>query len=199
MKRITILLSLLILTTSVNAAVQIMVQDVNGLAAIQYKCTEGDVVRAFALDVKVDAGTIDGISGFFVGECTLEKQGYGIFPASFRDHIKVDPKTGNVITWEVEGYNPLANVNGCPQDTLAGLGTDGVTVELGGLWAVNDPALVPASTGTLCLLKISKAANVTVTPNVCRRGIVLAKPEIKVVEAPLITGGFVDPANAPAN
>jgi hypothetical protein len=100
-----------------------------------------------------------------------------------------------VVSWDVEGYNPLAKVDDCPEGTLAGLGTDGVTLELGGLWAVDNPALVPASKGTLCLLQISEAANVTVTPNACRRGIVLAQPEIKVVEAPQITGGLVDPAN----
>jgi hypothetical protein len=194
MRRITILLTLLIFTASANAAIKITVEDVNGLAAIQYECTEGEVVRAFALDVKVDTGTIDGISGFFVGECTLEKQGYGIFPASFRDNIEIDD-TGEVVSWDVEGYNPLAKVDDCPEGTLAGLGTDGVTLELGGLWAVDDPALVPASKGTLCLLQISEAANVTVTPNVCRRGIVLAQPEIMVVETPQITGGLVDPAN----
>ena len=198
MRRITILLTLLIFTASANAAVIITVEDVNGLAAIQYECTEGEVVRAFALDVKVDAGTIDGISGFFAGECIPEKQRYGVFPASFRDHIEIDD-TGEVVSWDVEGYNPLAKVEDCPEGTLAGLGTDGVTLELGGLWAVDDPALVPASKGTLCLLQISAAANVTVTPNVCRKGIVLAQPEIMVVEAPQIAGGVVDPANAPGN
>ena len=194
MRRIAILLTLLIFTASANAAVKITVEDVNGLAAIQYECTEGEVVRAFALDVKVDTGTIDGISDYFAGECTLEKQGYGIFPASFRDNIEIDD-AGEVVSWDVEGYNPLAKVDDCPEGTLAGLGTDGVTLELGGLWAVDDPALVPASKGTLCLLQISEAANVTVAPNVCRRGIVLAQPEIMVVETPLITGGMVDPAN----
>jgi hypothetical protein len=198
MKRITVLLTLLMITASANAVVIITVEDVNGLAAIQYECTEGEVVRAFALDVMVDAGTIDGISGFYAGECTLEEQGYGIFPASFRDNIKLD-ETGEVVSWDVEGYNPLADVEGCPDGTLAGMGSDGVTLELGGLWAAGDPALVPASSGTLCLLQISDAANVTVTPNLCRRGIVLAQPEIMVVEAPQITGGVVDPANAPGN
>jgi hypothetical protein len=198
MKRITILLTLLMLTASANAAVKITVEDVNGLVAIQYECTAGEVVRAFALDVKVDAGTIDGISGFFAGECTLEKQGYGIFPASLRDNIEIDA-TGEVVSWDVEGYNPLAKLEDCPEGTLAGLGTGGVTLELGGLWAADNPALVPASKGTLCLLQISAAANVTVTPNVCRRGIVLAQPEIMVVEAPEITGALVDPANAGAN
>ena len=194
MTRTMICLSILLVASSALASVEVYVEDVNGLAAIKYTCTEGETVHAFALDVTVDVGNIVGISGFHRGESTAQAQGYGIFPAAFSQTIAVDPETGEVASWDADDYTPLADPLQCPEDTLSGLDTPGVTLELGGLWAMDAPLAVPGSTGTLCLLQLSEAANVTVAPNACRGGVVLTHAE---TIQPETLGGSVDPENMP--
>ncbi len=79
--------SVLLLAATAGAEVRVYVQDTGGVAWIKYECTAGEVIRAFALDVSVDRGQITGISDFFVGPSSATAQGYGIFPAAFRDHV----------------------------------------------------------------------------------------------------------------
>ena len=67
MKRIALLLVLLMLTGSASATVRIIVEDVNGLAAIKYETTEEEPIRAFALDITV---------------CSANKSGTGKQPES---------------------------------------------------------------------------------------------------------------------
>ena len=179
-----------LLIASAQAEVKLFVQEENRGAAIKYECTSGEVVRAFALNVSVDLGQIIGVSDYFKGESTLTAQGYGIFPAAFRDRIAVG--TGTNINWEVPGYTPLAVVADRPADTLPGLNSSGVTLELGGLWDPTVPGAVPPPTGTLCTLQLSQAANVSVAANVSRGGVIPASSDITIT--PTFTGGFVDPA-----
>src|SRR6266849_7500051 len=84
-----ILLAVVLQAITSSASVRVFVQDTNGVAWLKYQCTAGEVVRAFALDVTVDQGLIFGVSDFFVGVSTTGSQGYGVFPASFRDHATV--------------------------------------------------------------------------------------------------------------
>ena len=192
------ILGLIVLAIAVPglADINLTVQDVNGLAAIYYECTDNEIVRAFALDITVDTGSIIGISGFHIGESTAQKQGYGFFPASFRNYLEVDPNTGDVNDWNVENYTPLADVNDAPENTLAGLETDGVTLELGGFWIPDDELAIPGPVGLLCLLELSEKATVSIAPNKIRGGIVLTSPEIKSVE-PKVFPAQVNPANKP--
>ena len=173
---------------SARATVRVFVQDANGVARIQYECTAGEVVRAFALDVTVDQGIIFGISDFQVGVSKPGAVGYGIFPASFRDHATVI--SGTNVTYDLNLYTPLAVPSDSPGGTLPGLNSSGVTLELGGLWDPAVPNARPAATGILCSLHLSRAANVVVTPNVSRGGIVLSPPD--VLTTPLFNGAFVD-------
>ena len=64
---------------------------------------------------------------------------------------------------------PLADPN--DPGSLGGLGTNGVTLEMGALYA--DPADAPGSEGVLCMLTISEPATVSVALNTIRGGIVL--------------------------
>jgi hypothetical protein len=175
---------------SARAEVKLFVQEENRAAAIKYECTGGEVVRAFGLDVSVDRGQIIGVSNYFKGESTPTAQGYGIFPAAFRDCITVG--AGSNINWEVPGYTPLAVVGDRPADTLPGLNSSGVTLEFGGLWDPAVPSAVPPATGTLCTLQISQAANVSVAANLSRGGIIPSSSDITIT--PAFTGVFVDPA-----
>ncbi len=176
------------------AEVRVYIEQGNAAAWINYECTAGEVVRAFALNVSVDQGRIVGISDFFRGPSTAAAQGYGIFPASFRDHIA--SIAGTNIDWTVSGYTPLANVADNPAGTLAGLNSSGVTLEFGALWDPNVTAAVPPPAGTLCALRISQRATVSVAPNPARGGVLGTEPDLvlatvfegAVVQPPEITG-----------
>jgi hypothetical protein len=186
---IAVLTGLLLLGFSSRGEVRIFVQDSNGVALVEYQCTAGELVRAFALDVSVDRGQILGVSGFFRGDSKTGATGYGIFPASFRDHINVG--TGTNIDWSTSGYTPLAVPADSPGDTLPGLNSSGVTLELGALWDPTVPAAAPGPAGTLCALTLSQPAQVSVAANVSRGGVVSAFPDLVIT--PVFIGTPVGP------
>ena len=188
MRKWLILISGCLLAVSARATVRVFVQDLNGVAWLKYQCTAGEVVRAFALDVTVDQGLIFGVSDFFVGVSTTGAQGYGIFPASFRDHATVI--SGTNVTFDLAQYSPVGVVADNPGDTLPGLNSSGVTLEFGGLWDPSVSSAVPGLAGTLCALHLSRAANVSVAPNRSRGGIVASPPDIALTT--VLAGAFVD-------
>jgi hypothetical protein len=175
MKKIIFILVVLAFGACASATVKIIVEGQNGIAAIKY-ATDGEKVRAFALDVKLSAGTVTGISDYIKGESTITEPnhlGYGIFPARFSQYISVDAGTGEVTSWDVNDYNPLADP--CDPGSLGGLGTGGVTLEMGSLYypPADSSPNAPPNAGLLCKLAISQSAKVTVTANAVRGGIVL--------------------------
>jgi hypothetical protein len=182
------LLAACLFATPCAGSVRVFVQDVNGTAWLKYQCTAGEIVRAFALDVTVDQGVIFRVSDFLVGVSKPGAQGYGIFPASFRDHATVG--SGTNVTFDLTQYSPLAVVADYPADTQPGLGSSGVTLELGGLWDPALPAAIPPATGTLCALHLSRSANVSVAPNQDRGGVIASPPDVILMKA--FTGAFVD-------
>ena len=172
MKKTIVALSVVMLTAPAWAGVAITVTDLgDGMAGIDYSGTE--LARAFALDIAVDAGTIDAISGFAVGD---DNNGYGIFPASFSRNIVVDPVTGDVSDWAVAGYTPVADA-GDP-GALEGLGTNGITIEMGSLYDTKAPPL----SGRLCVITCSEPCKVTVTTNATRGNVVLEDVSEAVVD-----------------
>jgi hypothetical protein len=174
---------------SAPATVRVFVQESNGVAWVKYECTAGEVIRAFALDVTVDKGRILSVSDFLRGPSTAAQPGYGIFPASFRDHITVGPGTN--VNWNVASYTPLAVVADSPGNTQPGLNTAGVTLEFGGLWDPAEPGTIPGPTGTLCSLRVSERAVVSVSANSMRGGIVATNPA--VILTPTFSGAVVQP------
>ena len=184
------LLVLLLMLHSAGAAVRVFVQSANGLAAINYQCTAGERVRAFALDVTVDRGLIAGVTNFFRGLSSAGNPGYGIFPASFRDNVTVS--SGTNADWSAPGYSPLAVPADDPVGTLPGIGSSGVTLEFAALWDPANPASAPPSSGTLCALQLSTTANVTVAPNLSRGGLVAAPLDVQIT--PQFSGALVGPA-----
>jgi hypothetical protein len=94
--------------------------------------------------------------------------GYGIFPGSFAAApIAVNPTTGMVDNWNVAGYSPVAPA-GDP-DALPGIGTTGVTIEMGSLY---DTA-APGSSGILCSVTMEGAGDLCVAANAIRGNVVL--------------------------
>lgn len=178
-----------LLSVSGWAAVEVWVEESEGLAWIHYQHGEEEVVRAFALDVLVDRGQIVEVSDFFVGPSTIMAQGYGIFPAAFQEEIVLGPGTN--INWNAAGYTPVAVAANNPGNTLPGLGSSGVTLEFGAVWDPEAPASLPGASGTLCALKISQGAQVTVAPNPGRGGVLAADPD-QIIAAEF-TGAHVQP------
>jgi hypothetical protein len=188
MKPLASLLFLLV-PFSAPAGVHLFIEDSNSVAWVKYQCTAGEMVRAFALDVTVDKGRILAVSDFLRGPSTASHTGYGIFPASFRDHLTVGPD--HSVNWDVAAYTPLAVPGDNPGGTQAGLGSPGVTLEFGGLWEPAPAAAVPGATGTLCSLTISEQATVSVSANAARGGVVSTDPA--VVLDPTFTSAVVHP------
>jgi hypothetical protein len=181
----------LLLVAVGHAEVRVYIQNSNSntVALVNYECTAGEIVRAFALDVSVDRGQIVGITNFFRGKSVAGATGYGIFPAAFRDHIAVGDGTN--ITWNAPDYTPLAVLADAPQNTLPGLNSSGVTLELGGLWDPTDPSAIPGPAGTLCALILSQPANVSIAGNTTRGGVVSAFQESAT--KPIFAGTAVGP------
>ncbi len=190
MKPHVLIFGLLVPSLSSSAAVRVFVQDVNGLANINYQCTAGEVVRAFALDVSVDRGQIVGVTNYLRGPSTAAAPGYGIFPASFRDNVTVT--SGTNAGWNATAYSPLAVVSDAPSNTLPGLNSSGVTLEFGAVWDPSVAAATPGPSGTLCTLQLSQAANVTIAPNLYRGGLIAAPSDF--VLTPQFVGALVGPA-----
>jgi hypothetical protein len=175
-----LVLAALLFTAPALAAVKIIVEPSGKTATIKY-ATDGERVRAFALDITVDKGVIQDISGFIRGESTKEKPGYGIFPGSFARHITVNADTGEVAKWDVNDYTPVADP--CDPGALGGLGTSGITIEMGALYYPTDDSSLnaPLNQGTLFKLTLSEAAKLTVKLNEARGGIVLTNPDVPAV------------------
>ena len=195
MKRLGVLMAVLLLASSALADVRIVVEPNEGLANINYE-TDGEKVRAFALDITVDTGVITDIANFIRGESTVENPGYGIFPANFGRYITVDAETGEVDAWDIADYTPVADP--CDPGALGGLDSNGVTLEMGALYYPTDDNSpnAPPNSGTLCTLLLSEAANVTVTLNEARGGVVLTDPEavaiVDLLDATAVLVGGAD-------
>jgi hypothetical protein len=177
MRKLSLLLAALLSATPAMAAVRITVDPNGSTAAIKY-ATDGERVRAFALDITVNKGKIVAISNFIRGESTAQKPGYGIFPGNFGRYITVDATTGEVVSWDPNGYTPVADP--CDPGALGGLGTNGITVEMGALYypTGDDSPNAPPTSGTLFKLTLSEPASVTIALNEARGGIVLTNPDV---------------------
>ncbi len=129
-----------------------------GQAELRYSADVN--IIAFALDITVDNGVIESISNYFVGECDDVNKGYGIFPGN----IEI-LDTGEVSDWGT----PIASIADLPGDTKPGLGSNGVTIEMGALYTTGRR---PSRTGTLCRLTVSADCNMTVCGNIGRGKVV---------------------------
>lgn len=189
MRNIVVTLAVLLLAGAASADVTISVVDKGGcMADIVYDAGAGPKVRAFALDITVDAGTIVGISGYIKGESTAAAPGFGIFPANFARHITVDAATGDVADWDIADYTPVADA--ADPGALGGLGTAGITVEMGALYSPTDDASTeaPPAAGTLCTIELSENATVNLAENAIRGGVVLTDATAATV---VLNGGPV--------
>lgn len=169
MRKFSLVIAVLLLTVPAWADVKVTAeQDPQDpyRAIIKYEVTgEPNLVRAFALDIKVTAGdaNIIEVNDFKPGD---NNAGYGVFPSMFDAYINVDGG-GQVTNWDDPGYTPEAD----PADdgTEGGLGTGGLTVEMGSLYTTNPPG----PSGTLCSVKVDAECTICVSLNAARGNIVM--------------------------
>lgn len=163
MKKI-VLIAMLLLAAPAMADVNFTIVPETGGAAINYDASgETELVRAFALDITVDSGaTIDAITDYKEGVSVSGDKGYGIFPGS------IDINDAGDIN---DVGTPVADPCQLPSDTQGGLGTAGITIEMGSLYVGGPNA--PDATGTLCKVQVSADCNLTVAVNVSRGEVVM--------------------------
>jgi hypothetical protein len=157
--------------------------DVNTLVTVSFDArSEANRVRAFGLNIQCDNdANIVEVTPTMEGVCTELEQGYGIFPGT----ILIDG-TGQVtyVGTPVGEYGDLVS------DTLPGLDSNGVTIEMASLYAPVGPVSpnAPDPCGPILTFRVDKACNVTITANVSRAGptgVVMEDPdEVVTVNLP---------------
>lgn len=168
-----LLAATVVIFASIQASGKVVVSchDIGGgVAAVRYDASgESVLVGAFALDITVDSGaTIESVFDYKVGESTSDDPGYGIFPGRFREFI--DPDNPN---WNNPDYNPLA----WPEDPggLPGLGSYGITIEMGSLYDGAENA--PLVSDTLLKFAVdwhgASEVKVEISLNEVRGGVIL--------------------------
>ncbi len=127
--------------------------------------SDGNLPRAFGVDITVTDGNIIACTAAMKGECTATVRGFGIFPGT----IQIDDD-GNV----TDDGTPVA-----PSDdpgALGGVGSNGITVELGSLYVDgNEPPLE----GVLCTITVTESCTVNIAGNAARCG--EGSPDLGVV------------------
>jgi hypothetical protein len=174
MKKVLVFLAVLALAAPVFAQAEPNVyitcsDNTDGTSTISYDATDAGVVRAFSMDLTVDAGAkITAISGYDAegaGAGTTIPIGYSIYMSSI--DFGTDPN--NVDAWG----DPVAS----GVDALGGLDTSGITVELGSLYDMDaEPPDTPPLTGDLFKITVDQGCNLTIEDTVqksTRGGIVL--------------------------
>ena len=168
MKKILFVLVALLFTAPAWAAVDITAASPEScVAVISFDASsEPNLVRAFALNIQVDndANIID---------VELLSDDYVIHPGT----IVIDTQG------EVSDYgSPVAPESDLPSDTLAGIGSGGVTIEMASLYAPVGPSSpnAPDESGQLVKVTVSGSCILTVSANVSRAGstgVVMESPD----------------------
>ena len=170
MRKIIIALAIVMLAAPAMAGnqVDITCTDVNGIVTVSYDTTGGDpnLVRAFGLDITVDAGKISGLWDV--------NPKYNIHPGS----IDINDATGAIDNAGSAVCDPCQY----PGVTQPGLGTQGITVEMASLYVGAPNA--PADQGVLFKLGLCWTCNITISENTARGGVVMEDNAPVTVIAP---------------
>ncbi|MHC4603910.1 MAG: hypothetical protein ACYS6W_11340, partial [Planctomycetota bacterium] len=149
-------LAILLFAAPAWATVTISATDLGGgEVAISY-VTDGNLPRAFGLDITVTDGDITACEPNMVGECTATVRGYGIFMGTIA--IEADGT--------ISDYGTPVAPSSYP-GTLDGLDTNGITIEMFSLY--QEPNAPPAS-GELCRITITEMCTVNIAGNTARCG-----------------------------
>jgi hypothetical protein len=168
MKKIAFALVVLLFAAPVWATVTITATQVGDTNQVEISyVSDGNLPRAFGLDITVTDGNIIACTPAMEGECTATVRGYGIFPGTIDiDDTQTPPVINDFGT-------PVAPAGA--RGALGGLYTNGVTIEMFSLY--EGPNAPPLS-GLLCTIVLDADANCTVNiaGNAVRRGVVMEDP-----------------------
>ena len=159
MRKLCFVLTALLLTVPAMATIDVNCAQVGTTADVEvtYDATaDGNIPRAFGLDITVDSSaTIDAL--------VSDSNEFWVHPG------RIVISSGNI----TDEANALA-VTGST-GALGGLGTGGITVEMGSLWDDEDAnhPNQPPSTGVLLTFTVSGDCNVTIAGNAARGNVVL--------------------------
>jgi hypothetical protein len=161
MKKIVFALVVLLFAAPVLATVTVTatVEPNTPYVVISYT-SDGNMPRAFGLDITVSDGNIIACTPAMEGECTVSVRGFGIFPGTIDIDDQVTP--------------PVVNTYGTPvapagaRGALGGIDTNGITIEMGSLY--EGPNAPPLS-GDLCTIEVSAACTVSIAGNAARCGV----------------------------
>lgn len=177
MKKILFTLVVLLFAGQAWAAVEISGAQVGSTdeAIISFDArVEPNLVRAFSFNIQTDNdANIIAVTGV--------NADYYIYPGT----IQID--AAGVVS---DYGSPAAPQSDLPSDTLAGIDTNGVTVELASLYAPVGPASPnqPDPCGPILSIRVSKPCCLTITANVSRAGstgVVMESPdEVVIVNLP---------------
>jgi hypothetical protein len=170
MRKLCFVLTALLLTVPAFADISITceqagVSDPN--VEISYSTSDGNLPRAFGLDISVDSGaTIDSIS--YTDPC------FWVYPGT------IDISGGTV-----NSYGTPVAPNEAP-GAQGDLGSGAITIEMGSLYAAEDPNHTgpPAGSGVLLTIVVSADCNVTVSGNAARGNVVLENTDAAVTDLP---------------
>jgi len=169
-------LSILLFAAPAWSTVIISADDMGGgEVAISY-VTDGNLPRAFGLDITVTDGNITACEPNMLGECTATVRGYGIFPGTIV--IEADGT--------ISDYGTPVAPPGSP-GALGGLDTNGITIEMCSLY--QEPNAPPAS-GELCVITVTADCDVNIAGNAARcgtGGVVMENPD-EIPEIIYVTG-----------
>jgi hypothetical protein len=175
MKKILFILVALLLATPAWADVDIAATPGDCGIVISFDArSEPNLVRAFSLNIQAD-------NDVNIVDVTLLSGDYIIHPGS----IAIDT-LGNVTDYG----SPVAPQSDLPSDTLAGIDSNGVTIEMGSLYAPVGPGSpnAPDPCGLLVSVTVDGDCTLTITANVSRAGssgVVMESPdEVVTVNLP---------------
>jgi hypothetical protein len=161
MKKIAFSLAILLFSAPAWATVSIYAEHIPDTNQVEILyVSDGNLPRAFGLDITVSDGNIVAVIPAMEGECTATVRGYGIFPGTIDIDDTVTP--------------PVINTHGTPvappgaRGALGGLDTNGVTIEMASLY--EGPNAPPLS-GVLCTIVVSSPACVNIAGNTALCGV----------------------------
>ena len=159
MKKMILVLAVLVLAVPALAGNVTITAVDEGSHVVRIGYVADANVSAFGLDITVDAGVINAISDYNLGECTSSVKGFGICMGT----IVIDEL--GIVT---DDGTPVAP-NDAP-GALDGIDSNGLTFEAGALYEDgNNPPL----TGTLCRITVSEDCNLCVAGNATRGNVVM--------------------------
>jgi hypothetical protein len=168
MRKILLTLVVLLLATPAWADVVISAEQTDDcIVTVSFDAsTETNLVRAISLDIKLD-------NDANIVSATGVNADYYVYPGT----IQIDA-AGNVT-------NPgtaVAEYGDLPSDTLPGLDSNGITIEMASLYAPVGPTSpnAPDTSGALLQFEVDADCTVTITANVSRagaKGVVMEDPD----------------------